>query len=91
MGARRSTLHRDEEPAGDSRRGHARHHGRRPRVVASMIDEIPILAVAATQAEGRTTIRGASELRHKESDRIEALVSNLRAMGARIEALDDGW
>jgi 3-phosphoshikimate 1-carboxyvinyltransferase len=60
-------------------------------VIASMIDEIPILAVAATQAEGRTVIRGAAELRHKETDRIEAMVSNLRAMGARIEALEDGF
>ncbi len=58
--------------------------------VASIIDEIPILAVLATQAHGTTTIHGASELRHKESDRIEAIVTNLRAMGARIESLDDG-
>ena len=60
-----------------------------PAAVASIIDEIPVLAVAATQAEGTTTIRGAGELRHKESDRIEAIVSNLRAMGARIEAEAD--
>lgn len=57
-----------------------------PALVASIIDEIPVLAVAATQADGVTVIRGAGELRHKESDRIEAVVSNLRAMGARIEA-----
>ena len=62
-----------------------------PAVVAALIDEIPVLAVAATQAAGRTTIRGASELRHKESDRIAAMVTNLRAMGANIEALDDGF
>lgn len=59
-------------------------------VIAGMIDEIPVLAVAATQAEGRTTFRGAGELRYKESDRIGAMVTNLRAMGATIEALDDG-
>jgi 3-phosphoshikimate 1-carboxyvinyltransferase len=62
-----------------------------PAVVAAMIDEIPILAVAATQAHGRTTIRGAAELRHKESDRIGAMTTNLLAMGARIEALEDGF
>ncbi len=61
-----------------------------PAVIAAMIDEIPVLAVAATQAEGRTTIRGAGELRYKESDRIGAMATNLRAMGAHIEALDDG-
>lgn len=60
-----------------------------PALVASIIDEIPVIAVAATQAHGVTIIRGAGELRHKESDRIEATVSNLRAMGARIEAIDD--
>ena len=61
-----------------------------PALVASIIDEIPVLAVAATQAEGLTTIRGAGELRHKESDRIGAMVSNLRALGARAEAIEDG-
>jgi 3-phosphoshikimate 1-carboxyvinyltransferase len=61
-----------------------------PAVVASMIDEIPVFTVAATQASGRTVIRGAGELRHKESDRIAAMTTNLRAMGARIEAFEDG-
>jgi 3-phosphoshikimate 1-carboxyvinyltransferase len=61
-----------------------------PAAIASMIDEIPVLAVAATQAEGRTEIRGASELRHKESDRIEAIAHNLRALGAAIETFEDG-
>lgn len=60
-----------------------------PGTVAAIMDEIPVLAVAATQANGVTTIRGAAELRHKESDRIEAIVSNLRAMGARIESAGD--
>jgi len=62
-----------------------------PAVVSSIIDEIPALAVAATQAEGVTTIRGAGELRMKESDRIESIVSNLRALGARIDAHEDGF
>jgi len=55
-----------------------------------LIDEIPILAVMATQAEGETHIRDARELRVKESDRIAALVHNLRAMGAVVEELPDG-
>jgi len=55
-----------------------------------LIDEIPILAVAATQAEGETHIRDAAELRVKESDRIAALAHNLRAMGAAVEELPDG-
>lgn len=55
-----------------------------------IIDELPVLAVAATQAEGTTSIRDAGELRVKETDRITATVSNLRAMGARIEELPDG-
>jgi 3-phosphoshikimate 1-carboxyvinyltransferase len=55
-----------------------------------LIDEIPILAVMATQAEGETHIRDARELRVKESDRLAALVQNLRAMGARVEELPDG-
>ena len=58
--------------------------------VALLIDEIPILAVLATQAEGETHIRDAGELRVKESDRIAALVRNLRAMGAAVEELADG-
>lgn len=62
-----------------------------PAVISSIIDEIPALAVAATQAEGVTTVRGAAELRVKESDRIEAVVTNLRALGARIEAHEDGF
>ena len=53
------------------------------------IDEIPILSLAATQARGRTVIRGAGELRHKESDRIAGIVDGLRALGARIEAIGD--
>ncbi len=58
--------------------------------VALLIDEIPILAVLATQAEGETHIRDAGELRVKESDRITALARNLRAMGATVEELADG-
>ena len=55
-----------------------------PADTASAIDEIPILCLAATQARGRTVIRGAGELRHKESDRIAGIVTGLSALGARI-------
>ncbi len=60
-----------------------------PADTAAAIDEIPILCLAATQASGRTVIRGAGELRHKESDRIAGIVDGLRALGARIEARGD--
>ena len=61
-----------------------------PRVV-TMIDELPVLAVAATQAHGRTHIRDARELRVKETDRIATTVAALRQLGAQIEATDDGF
>ena len=60
------------------------------RVIANLIDEIPILAVAGTQLEGGLEIRDAGELRIKESDRIAAVVGNLREMGATVEEFDDG-
>jgi 3-phosphoshikimate 1-carboxyvinyltransferase len=58
--------------------------------VAGMIDEIPVLAVLATQAYGQTTIRGAAELRVKESDRLKALATELQKMGGNVEELPDG-
>jgi 3-phosphoshikimate 1-carboxyvinyltransferase len=58
--------------------------------VPSLIDELPLLACVAARARGETTIRGAHELRLKESDRIAAVVANLRAVGARAEELPDG-
>ncbi|HEX7265488.1 MAG TPA: 3-phosphoshikimate 1-carboxyvinyltransferase [Candidatus Dormibacteraeota bacterium] len=60
-------------------------------VAAEMIDELPILAVAATQLPGVSRITGARELRVKESDRIAAMAEGLAAMGAHITTLDDGW
>jgi len=60
-------------------------------VVPRMIDEFPIFALAATQAQGVTKVRDAAELRVKETDRISAIVETLRAMGARIEACPDGF
>ena len=56
-----------------------------------MIDELPVLAVAATQIPGATVISGAGELRVKESDRIAAMEAGLSAMGADITAQEDGW
>ena len=58
--------------------------------IPSLIDEVPILSVLATQARGLTTIRGAAELRFKESDRIAQMARGLTAMGAEVEELDDG-
>lgn len=60
-------------------------------LIPRLQDEIPALAVAAVFAEGRTEVRDAAELRVKESDRISALVEGLRAMGARVEELPDGF
>jgi 3-phosphoshikimate 1-carboxyvinyltransferase len=60
-----------------------------PAEVAAAIDEIPILCLAATQARGRTTIRGAGELRNKESDRIAGIAAGLTALGARIVVSGD--
>jgi 3-phosphoshikimate 1-carboxyvinyltransferase len=62
-----------------------------PADIVSCIDELPLLAVVATQAQGETTLRGAGELRMKESDRIAAVVENLTAMGADINELEDGF
>lgn len=56
----------------------------------SLIDEFPILCVLASQAEGVSEIRGAEELRVKESDRIKAMVTELRKMGVEIEEYPDG-
>jgi 3-phosphoshikimate 1-carboxyvinyltransferase len=59
-------------------------------VIANIIDEIPAIAIAAALANGKTTIRGAKELRVKETDRIAAISKNLRAMGVHVKEFDDG-
>lgn len=59
--------------------------------IPNLIDEIPVLAVAAAFAEGTTSIRNAAELRVKESDRISTTVHNLRAMGAEVVEFEDGF
>ncbi len=59
-------------------------------IIPTLIDEIPAIAVLASFAEGETVIKDAAELKVKESNRIDVMVSNLLAMGADIEATDDG-
>jgi 3-phosphoshikimate 1-carboxyvinyltransferase len=60
-----------------------------PADVAAAIDEIPVLCLAAAVATGTTVIRGAGELRHKESDRIAGTAAGLRALGARVDVDGD--
>lgn len=60
-------------------------------LIPRMIDEIPLIAVLATQAAGTTVVGGAEELRVKESDRIKAICVNLKRMGANVHELEDGF
>ena len=59
-------------------------------VIPTLIDELPVVAALACFARGTTVIRDAQELKVKESNRIDVMVNNLRAMGAHIEGTDDG-
>ncbi len=59
--------------------------------IPGLIDEIPILAVASSLAEGQTIVRNAKELRVKEADRIKALTEGFTSLGAQIEELEDGF
>ena len=59
--------------------------------VPGLVDELPIIAILATQAKGKTEVRGAEELRVKECDRIHAICKNLKIIGANIEELEDGF
>ena len=59
--------------------------------IPDIIDELPIIAIIATQAKGITKVTGAKELRMKECDRIHAISKNLTKMGAKIKELDDGF
>ena len=61
------------------------------REVPSLVDELPLVALLASHARGKSIIRGAAELRVKESDRIEAVTDPLRAFDAHIRSRDDGW
>ncbi len=95
MGANIAEENRREtggEPVADLVVRHAPLHGIEVPTehVADMIDEFPALFAAAACAEGVTTIRGAEELRVKESDRIAVMATGLRALGVRIEETPDG-
>jgi 3-phosphoshikimate 1-carboxyvinyltransferase len=61
-----------------------------PDLVPLAIDEFPVLFIAAACAEGRTVLRGAEELRVKESDRIASMAEGLTTLGVRNQVLDDG-
>ncbi|MFK9093453.1 3-phosphoshikimate 1-carboxyvinyltransferase [Bacillus salipaludis] len=60
------------------------------KLIPKLIDEIPIIALMATQAEGKTVIKDAEELKVKETNRIDTVVQELKKLGASIEATDDG-
>jgi 3-phosphoshikimate 1-carboxyvinyltransferase len=80
------------EPVADLRVRHSALNGIEvdPALAPSMIDEFPILVLAAALAHGRTTTRGLDELRVKESDRLAAMATALRLAGARVEERADG-
>lgn len=80
------------EPVADLRVRHSPLKGIEvpPEIAPSMIDEYPILFVAAALAQGRTVMRGIEELRVKESDRIAAMAAGLKAAGVQVEELPDG-
>lgn len=81
------------EPVCDMRVRYSKLHGTTigGSVIPTLIDEIPVLAVAALFASGTTVIKDAKELRVKESDRIEAMTTELHKMGAKITAQEDGF
>ncbi len=94
MGARMTDIvhHSDGEPIGKIEIHGAPLKGTTilEEEIPNLIDEIPVIAVAAALAEGRTIIRNAAELRVKETDRITTVVNNLRAMGADVTEFEDG-
>ena len=83
----------DEEPVGELDVAHAPLEGTSvgPDEVPVTIDELTLVALLGAFAEGETTVRGAEELRVKESDRIAGVVEGLGALGADIEELEDGF
>lgn len=94
---RRNVYSLHGETVGDLYVEHSGPSGKADRVhlggeiIANIIDEIPILAVAATQYEGTFEVREAGELRHKESDRVHAVVEAINALGGRAEEFEDGF
>jgi 3-phosphoshikimate 1-carboxyvinyltransferase len=83
----------DEEPVGELDVASAPLEGTvvEPAEVPTAIDELTLVALLGAFAEGETLVRGAGELRVKESDRIASVVAGLRGLGADIEATDDGF
>ncbi|WNC17272.1 3-phosphoshikimate 1-carboxyvinyltransferase [Brevibacillus brevis] len=82
----------NEEPVADLLVKHSELHGIEIEgdIIPRLIDEIPVIAVMATQATGRTVIRDAEELKVKETDRIATVVSQLSKFGAKVTPTDDG-
>jgi 3-phosphoshikimate 1-carboxyvinyltransferase len=96
MGARITVVGRrrlGREPAGDLDVRHAELVAAsvEPAQVPGLVDELPLFALAAGCARGQSVVRGAGELRVKETDRIETVTTALRALGIRIVAGDDGF
>ncbi|MDQ3874814.1 MAG: 3-phosphoshikimate 1-carboxyvinyltransferase [Actinomycetota bacterium] len=96
MGARVTVFHRrrlGEEPVADLQAHHAPLVAAevRPQQVPLLVDELPLFALTAASSRGDSVVRGARELRVKESDRIETVTAALRALGARIVATPDGF
>jgi len=83
---------RNEEPYGIIKAGSSKLKAIEigPETIPSMVDEIPLLALAATQADGTTIIRGARELRFKESDRLNGIATQLNRLGAVVTEKPDG-
>jgi 3-phosphoshikimate 1-carboxyvinyltransferase len=63
----------------------------RPEEIPRLVDELPLFALAAACARGESRVEGASELRVKETDRIETVTTALRSLGVRITPRDDGF
>ncbi len=96
MGARIAVYNRRREagePVGDVRLQYAELVATRVGAgeVPLLVDELPLVALAASHARGETVVSGAEELRHKETDRVEAVADGLRATGVHIQARPDGW
>lgn len=89
----REATQEQPEPIGTVRISAGRLQGVRiaPAEVPGLIDELPVIAALGLVAEGRTEVRGAGELRHKESDRIRALRLMAEGVGGRFEELEDGF
>jgi len=96
MGARIAVFNRrraGREPVGDVQIQHAELVATRvdAEEVPLLVDELPLVALAASHARGETVVSGAAELRLKETDRVEAVADALRACGGHVRARPDGW